>query len=745
MTERVRPIGGNASSSARLELWACDAADASQQWRTDGNGALVNKSSGLCMDLPWASTTPGTRIAIWTCNQGPNQKWVPASSKPIAGTTQAFTYDAEGRTETVTTPDGTATATSKYLYDTDGGLLIQRGPDGTVLYLFGGSEQLTMSADGTTVSGKRYYYHPDGTAVVRSSSGALNYELNNPQNTSALQVDAATKAITRRAFDPYGNPRGAIPTSWADNRGYLGKPVDTASGLNLLGARNYDPTLGRFLTVDPVLEAGDPNQMSGYTYAANNPVSKSDPTGLAVPGCNKPSAFACDAPPAPKCKGSRTDCVNAAVSGIVIGSVALAFTGCEFYSGFTMTPECVVGLEAAGVAVCGMLGGDCPGSEHVAPGRRAPAEDGGAPGIRLEKEAAAARAQKQAAARRAEQEAAAKAAAAEVHPSQPGGVPTTDKQHSPKPSKGSPGAPATPKAKATAPHEPVGSACSFTPDTQVLMADGSTKPIGDIKAGDRVEAADQVTAADQGGQVVTATWVHDDEDLVDLDITIDGSTSTIATTANHPFWDETDHTWVPAGMLTAGHTLSTNSARLAVVAAVRHTAGRAQMHNLTVNQLHTYYVLAGNTPVLVHNTCGEPSLVKTQALTPKELARPGFRYQVHVTGQDYEQVWEHAGRTIKVDGGPTSDGFIVEAKWTGNDRQWGSSPYNPSNYFNESSVVDQARKLLGLNSALGGSGVRYAISNREGAAFFGAVFREWFPEEIANGTLSVWHVPGNGM
>jgi len=53
----------------------------------------------------------------------------------------------------------------------------------------------------------------------------------------------------------------------------LGKPADATSGLNLLGARNYDPVTGRILSVDPLFESDDPNQMGGYGYAAGNPVS----------------------------------------------------------------------------------------------------------------------------------------------------------------------------------------------------------------------------------------------------------------------------------------------------------------------------------------------------------------------------------------------------------------------------------------------------------------------------------------
>ncbi|MFD5508543.1 RHS repeat-associated core domain-containing protein [Streptomyces sp. NPDC127051] len=198
-----------------------------------------------------------------------------------AATTQTFTYNAKGRTDTVVTPKPAGgTQTSNYLYDADGDLLVQRGADGDTLYLFGGAEQLTLNKTSNTVAGLRNYKGPDGTKITRSSTGTVVYQATNPQNTSQLQVDAATLNVTRRAFDPYGAQRGPAPPSWADNRGYLGQPTDTATGLTLLGARNYAPVIGRFLSCDPLFEAGDPNQMGGYAYAGNDPVNHSDPSGL---------------------------------------------------------------------------------------------------------------------------------------------------------------------------------------------------------------------------------------------------------------------------------------------------------------------------------------------------------------------------------------------------------------------------------------------------------------------------------
>ncbi len=74
----------------------------------------------------------------------------------------------------------------------------------------------------------------------------------------------------------YPQPDG----TWPDNNAYLRKPQDATTGLDLLGARRYNPATGSFLSLDPLFEPGQPTQMGGYTYAANNPATDADPTGL---------------------------------------------------------------------------------------------------------------------------------------------------------------------------------------------------------------------------------------------------------------------------------------------------------------------------------------------------------------------------------------------------------------------------------------------------------------------------------
>jgi hypothetical protein len=62
--------------------------------------------------------------------------------------------------------------------------------------------------------------------------------------------------------------------------------------------------------------------------------------------------------------------------------------------------------------------------------------------------------------------------------------------------------------------------------------------------------------------------------------------------------------WIDATDLKPGQWLRTSAGTYVQVAAIkRWTSPGATVHNLTVSDAHTYYVLAGSTPVLVHN-CG---------------------------------------------------------------------------------------------------------------------------------------------
>jgi RHS repeat-associated protein len=143
---------------------------------------------------------------------------------------------------------------------------------------------------------------------------------------------------------------------------------------------------------------------------------------------------------------------------------------------------------------------------------------------------------------------------------------------------------------------------SFAPTTTVLMADGSKKPIKDVKVGDKVAATDTKTG-ETTAKPVTATTSHVDTDLTELTVADpSGKTATIHTTQHHPFWDDTKHAWVDAGHLPVGDRLHTTAgAPIQRVVAVDNREAASVMLDLTVADAHTFYVVADAAPLLVHN------------------------------------------------------------------------------------------------------------------------------------------------
>ncbi|MFG1886013.1 RHS repeat-associated core domain-containing protein [Micromonospora sp. NPDC049102] len=154
---------------------------------------------------------------------------------------------------------------------------------------------------------------------------------------------------------------------------------------------------------------------------------------------------------------------------------------------------------------------------------------------------------------------------------------------------------------------------SFTAGTQVLMADGTTKPIEQITLGDQVHAADPETG-DAGARTVTALIQGDgDKHLIDITLQPDNgendNAETPTATDGHPFWTDDDGNpntpggrWIDAVELRHGQWLKTADGHLVQVAGTHAYTQQSTVYNLTVDDLHTYYVIAGGQSVLVHNT-----------------------------------------------------------------------------------------------------------------------------------------------
>jgi hypothetical protein len=77
----------------------------------------------------------------------------------------------------------------------------------------------------------------------------------------------------------------------------------------------------------------------------------------------------------------------------------------------------------------------------------------------------------------------------------------------------------------------------------------------------------------------------------------------VIATNNHPFWVAGDiNAWVEAADLKPGMWLRTSGGTYVQITVTKHwTTKHQRVHNLTITNSHTYYVEAGDTPVLVHN------------------------------------------------------------------------------------------------------------------------------------------------
>ena len=124
--------------------------------------------------------------------------------------------------------------------------------------IFAGGQRIAIKQVG---SGSISYCHPDhlgSTSILTNASGVKEEDL---------------------VYYPYGETYTNTGTANVVYK-YTGKELDDSTGLYFYESRYYDATLGRFIAADTIVpDPTNPQAFNRYSYAFNNPVRYSDPTG----------------------------------------------------------------------------------------------------------------------------------------------------------------------------------------------------------------------------------------------------------------------------------------------------------------------------------------------------------------------------------------------------------------------------------------------------------------------------------
>ncbi len=143
-----------------------------------------------------------------------------------------------------------------YHYDLSGHLIAETDNSGNMLkaYVWFANQPLAMIAPDASI----YYFHND--------------HLGTPQKLT----DSTGAIVWAADYLPFGQADVSIATV-DNNLRFAGQYYDNETGLHYNYHRYYDPSVGRYLTPDPIGLAGGVNL---YSYVQNDPVIFSDPLGL---------------------------------------------------------------------------------------------------------------------------------------------------------------------------------------------------------------------------------------------------------------------------------------------------------------------------------------------------------------------------------------------------------------------------------------------------------------------------------
>ncbi|MEN8656137.1 RHS repeat-associated core domain-containing protein, partial [Streptomyces sp. 21So2-11] len=252
----------------------------------EADAAGVRKASWrYCLDKAGNLTHQDTTAAT-ACPAAPTYTYNDASQLTAkGGSTTGWSYDKAGNeTAAATTTARTSEAWgdfSQLTSITTGGTardLVHAGMTNDERTKLGDTwfHNTALGLAGSTTNGADtgFIREPAGTLNSMRTGGKSYYYLTDATGNVLGLVDEAGERTHTYAYSPTGQARTTPTEKIAQPYRYAGTYAD-ATGLYKMGARYYDPTLGRFTQPDPSGQEANP-----YLYAAADPVNNTDPTGL---------------------------------------------------------------------------------------------------------------------------------------------------------------------------------------------------------------------------------------------------------------------------------------------------------------------------------------------------------------------------------------------------------------------------------------------------------------------------------
>jgi RHS repeat-associated protein len=504
-----------------------------------------------------------------------------------------LSWDAEERLTAWQNTPTSPTTTAAFLSDGEGNRVEQQVTTNgtTTTFTYVGNLEKVATSGGTTTT--TTYYYAASQLIALATNGVFSYLGADGLGSVDLALSSSGSVTASRLYGTYGGLRYTAG-SWPSAKGFTGQFADGPTSLDSFGSRYYDPSANQFVSADSVLPGNgyDVWGLSRYAYVAGNPTSRTDPTGHdwwnAV--VHTVSSVAAAVAPVASAVLDATTGIPSMINDVhtiffdpKASTLDKVLAGGDLLLNVAMDASMLVGvgeglrLAVAGAKVAAHLGEDVGmhALEHA--GEDALEHVG-------------------------EHEVEDVAEHVGEHAAEDGGE-----------------------------HAAEGGSCttglSFAASTLVATPRGE-QPIAALKVGAAVLAYDPKTGT-ASTQTVQATYINHDTDLVDVTLRVRDRPAATAgqqaqrvgahaapaagagglkthdevvhTTANHP-WYTADHGWQLASFLHLGEPVARVDGRTATVVAIHAVPGAASMWDLTVSQVHTFAVGAGQ--YVVHNTEG---------------------------------------------------------------------------------------------------------------------------------------------